>query len=196
MIINNVRLAHVAGSRKQLPEDALPEIVMMGKSNVGKSSLINCMLGRKNLARTSSTPGKTQTINFYLVENKLYFVDLPGYGYASVSKEKQSNWGEFVDQYLADRPQIRLYIQLIDMRHELGTNDRDMVEYLSSYNLPTVYILTKSDKMRRKDYEKQLAYFKKTLPVEEHCIIPFSSVTKEGREASWEQIMKHAGVGL
>ena len=168
----------------QFPENGWPEVAFVGRSNVGKSSLINTLLNRKKLARTSQNPGKTRTINFFSVEDGLYFVDLPGYGYAKVSKSESAKWGEMVEGYLKDRPQLRHIFLLMDIRHEPSANDKQIHQWCKYYNLPFTIVATKSDKIKKSQVQKHLAVIRKSLG-EDAPPIPFSSESWEGREVLW-----------
>lgn len=190
MNVQNVALKVVAGSVKQFPEDTLPEIAFVGKSNVGKSSLINSLLGRKSLARTSSAPGKTRTINWYEVDEKLFFVDLPGYGYAKVSKAEQLKWGKVIETYLHKRESLRLVLLLVDVRHAPGEGDQMMMEWLRHYGVPTLVVATKSDKIKRSQHEKQKKIIRDVLGIGKEDLLLYSSETKAGREEVWSRIMK------
>ncbi|MCL2488821.1 MAG: ribosome biogenesis GTP-binding protein YihA/YsxC [Oscillospiraceae bacterium] len=171
-----------AGLSAQLPESSLPEVVFSGRSNVGKSSLINALLGRKNLARTSGTPGKTATINFYRL-NAVRFVDLPGYGYARVSESEKKRWQSLVQGYFDAERDMRLTVQLVDMRHPPSADDWLMLDYLAERETPFVVALTKSDKLNKSEYAGRLAALQADLHVYEGLrIIPFSAVTREGVE--------------
>ena len=181
-----------AVGKKQYPEESLPEIVFIGRSNVGKSSLINSLTRRKNLARTSQTPGKTQTINFYKVELKIFaddaaihknffLVDLPGYGYAKTGKNQRQNWAKFIDDYLINRREIKFVCQLIDIRHEPQESDKKMFAWLVEKNLPVLLVATKSDKISKTEQKKNLSAIKKILGVEENSLLPFSAKNNEGR---------------
>lgn len=193
MIIKNAALETVCGITSKLPENQLPEVAFAGKSNVGKSSLINCLLNRKSLARTSGQPGKTQTINFYNVNKELYIVDLPGYGYAKVSREVSAKWGPMIENYLHTSRQLKLVFLLIDLRHEPTANDVQMYRWILSNGFSPVIVATKADKIKRSQIQKQLKILKNTLKVIEGVpIIPFSSVTKAGREEIWELIEEFA----
>ena len=178
-----------AVSRKTCPEELLPEIVFVGRSNVGKSSLINSLTHRRSLARTSGTPGKTQTINFFRVELKksdelsreLYFVDLPGYGYAKTSKTNRKLWAKFIDEYLSSKRDIKFVCQLIDMRHPPMESDLKSFASLIKKNLPVLIIATKSDKIGKTERQKHLNVIKNSLGVDEESILPYSSTKNEGR---------------
>ncbi|HPF21617.1 MAG TPA: ribosome biogenesis GTP-binding protein YihA/YsxC [Syntrophomonas sp.] len=166
---------------KSLPEDNLPEIALAGRSNVGKSSLINKIVNRKNLAKSSSTPGKTRTLNYYLINSAFYMVDLPGYGYARVSKQERDKWGKLIEKYLSSRPQLRGVIQLLDIRHPPTENDVAMQQYLEHYQVPILLIATKTDKVSRNEKNKNLAVIKKTMQLEsDQLLITFSAETGEG----------------
>lgn len=189
MNINNVALIAVAVKKEQYPEMELPEIAFVGKSNVGKSSLINCMVNRKALARTSSSPGKTRTINFYNVENIVNFVDLPGYGYARASKSEIEKWGKMIEDYLIKREQLKSIIMLIDIRHEPSQNDKMMYDWLKHYGYQIIIVATKSDKLKRSQLNKHISLISKSLQIEKgEILIPFSSETRNGRENLWEII--------
>lgn len=193
MIIKNVALETVCGITSKLPDNQLPEVAFAGKSNVGKSSLINALVNRKSLARTSGQPGKTQTINFYNVNQELYIVDLPGYGYAKVSKEVSAKWGPMIENYLHTSRQLKMVFLLIDLRHEPTANDVQMYRWILSNGFSPVIVATKADKIKRSQIQKNLKILKNTLKVMEGVpIIPFSSVTKAGREEIWELIEEYA----
>lgn len=189
MIIKSAELETVCGITSKLPENQLPEVAFAGKSNVGKSSLINALLNRKSLARTSSQPGKTQTINFYNVNKNLYFVDLPGYGYAQVSMEIRAKWGQMVERYLNKSKQLRRVFLLIDIRHEPSENDCMMYNWIIDHGYEPVIILTKLDKLKRSQVDKMVSTIKKKLqPVPGTVIIKFSAQTKQGRDEILEFI--------
>ena len=189
MIIKSVNLETVCGITSKLPVNALPEIAFAGKSNVGKSSLINALVNRKSYARTSSEPGKTQTISFYKVNNALYYVDLPGYGYAKVSMESREKWGKMIERYLHQSKQLKLVFLLVDIRHEPSANDIQMYEWMCYQGFRPVIIATKADKLGRNQIVKQCGIIKKTLGMQkEDVLIPFSAVSKQGREEIWTLI--------
>ena len=189
MIIKSAELETVCGPASRLPDNALPEIAFAGKSNVGKSSLINVLINRKSLARTSGRPGKTQTLNFYNVNKELYFVDLPGYGYAQASLESREKWGRMTERYLSMSKQLKAVFLLIDIRHEPKQNDRDMYDWIVYNGYDPVIIATKSDKISRGALPKQLKLIKETLGApKETKVIPFSALNKSGRDEIWEQI--------
>ena len=168
--------------KKQLPADTLPEIVFSGRSNVGKSTLINTLLRRKNLARTSATPGKTATINFYKLDT-MRFVDLPGYGYAKVAKDEKRKWGELIEGYFAEERDLRLVIQLCDMRHDPTADDLQMIEFMAENGLPFLVVLTKADKLNKTERAARLAAYDAIFAeFEGLTVLPYSSVTGEGRE--------------
>lgn len=193
MIIKNVSLETVCGITSKLPENTLPEVAFAGKSNVGKSSLINALMNRKSLARTSSQPGKTQTINFYNINEELYFVDLPGYGYAKVSKEIKAKWGKMIERYLRNSMQLRLVFLLIDIRHEPSANDVQMYDWIVQNGFYPIIIATKKDKINRSQLAKHIKMIKTTLDVAEGTpIVPFSAQTKEGRDEIWALIETYA----
>ena len=181
-----------AVSKKQYPEEILPQIVFIGRSNVGKSSLINSLTRRKNLARVSQTPGKTQTINFYKVNLKIsaddsiiyknfYLVDLPGYGYAKTGKSTRKTWAKFIEEFLLNSREIKFVCQLADLRHELQDSDKKMFAWLVEKNLPVLTVATKSDKLSKNEQKKNLASMKRSLGLSENFILPYSSKNNEGR---------------
>ena len=189
MNVNNVELSAVCGRKDQYPNTELPEVAFVGKSNVGKSSLINCMVNRKSLARTSQSPGKTRTINFYNVENILHFVDLPGYGYARAAKSEIAKWGKMIEEYLLERPQLKSIILLIDIRHEPSQNDKLMYDWLKHYAYKIIIVTTKSDKLKRSQINKHISIISKSLQLDkEDILIPFSSETRDGRDKLWDII--------
>ncbi len=189
MKIESSDLTNIAVRTSQYPTDMKDEFLLVGKSNVGKSSFINTILSRKNFARTSSKPGKTQTLNFYLVNDKFYLVDVPGYGYANVSKSTQKKFGLMIEEYLTKRDNLRMVFMLIDFRHKPGENDVLMYDYLKYYNLPVCLIATKYDKVKSSQKDKQEKIIKETLKIkEEDSLVLFSSITKKGREEVYRQI--------
>jgi GTP-binding protein len=186
MNVNNVSLEAVAVKKAQYPESGLPEIAFAGKSNVGKSSLINTMINRKALARTSQNPGKTRTINFYNVENALYFVDLPGYGYAKASKSEIEKWGKMIEDYLIKREQLKAIVLLVDIRHEPGENDRMMYDWLKHYGHDIIIVATKSDKLKRSQLPKHKKMLSEAFGLsKDDILIPFSSENKSGKDELW-----------
>ncbi len=196
MNVNNVSLETVCGITSTLPENTLPEFAFAGKSNVGKSSLINALINRKALARTSSQPGKTQTINFYNVEDALYFVDLPGYGYAKVSQETKEKWGKMIERYLQKSKQLKLVFLLIDIRHEPSANDKNMYEWIEYNGFEPIIIATKLDKINRSQVQKHLKMLRTGLGLKKETIlIPFSSETKQGKEEVWNIIDSYLTTG-
>lgn len=187
MIIKNVSLETVCGVTSKLPDNHLPEVAFAGKSNVGKSSLINALMNRKSLARTSAQPGKTQTINYYNINNALYFVDLPGYGYARANEAVKAKWGKMVENYLHRSKQLQIVFLLIDIRHEPSENDRIMYDWICRNGYHPVIIATKLDKIKRSQVQKQLKLIRTSLETEPGTIlIPFSAETKQGREEIYE----------
>ena len=187
MIIKSVNLDIVCGITSKLPENTLPEIAFAGKSNVGKSSLINALMNRKNYARTSQSPGKTQTINYYNINQELFFVDLPGYGYAKANEEVKAKWGKLIEDYLHQSKQIKLVMLLIDIRHKPSENDCLMYRWICDHGYKPVIIATKSDKINRSQLNKQLQMIADELQVlPETIIIPFSALNKQGREDIYE----------
>ena len=189
MVIKNVSLETVIGVTSQIPENQKMEIAFAGKSNVGKSSLINALMNRKSLARTSSQPGKTQTINFYNVNDELYFVDLPGYGYAKVSQKEKEKWGKMIEKYLHNSKVLQAVFLLIDIRHEPSANDKQMYDWIMSNGFHPIIIATKLDKIKRSQLSKQIKLIKQGLGVDSDTIvISFSSETKQGREETYDLI--------
>lgn len=189
MKIKNVELSIVCGITSKLPETDRVEIAFAGKSNVGKSSLINALMNRKALARTSATPGKTQTINFYNINDIMYLVDLPGYGYAKVSEREKEQWGKLIERYLNTSKRLKAVFLLIDIRHEPSANDRMMYEWILAQGYEPIIIATKLDKLKRSQVQKHVKMIKEGLKVlPGTIIIPFSAETKQGREEIWELI--------
>lgn len=189
MIIKNVQLETVCGITSKLPENTLPEIAFAGKSNVGKSSLINALLNRKSLARTSATPGKTQTINFYNINDAMYLVDLPGYGYAKVSEQEKVQWGKLIERYLNGSKQLKAVFLLIDIRHDPSANDKMMYNWIVDQGFQPIIIATKLDKLKRSQIQKHVKMVKEGLDLLPGTqVIPFSAETKQGRDEIWELV--------
>ncbi|MCR4843200.1 MAG: ribosome biogenesis GTP-binding protein YihA/YsxC [Eubacterium sp.] len=183
MKIKTAELDIVAGVTSTLPENTLPEVAFAGKSNVGKSSLINGLLNRKKLARTSGSPGKTQTINYYNVNGEIYFVDLPGYGYAKVSKSEREKWGQLIERYLGTSDALKAVFLLVDIRHDPSANDKMMYDWIVSNGFRPVIIATKSDKIKRSQLQKHVSAIKKGLGMEPtDMLFTFSALNKQGRE--------------
>lgn len=176
----------------QYPETELPEFALAGRSNVGKSSFINKMLNRKGLARISSKPGKTQTLNFYLINEILHFVDVPGYGYAKVSKSERAAWGKMIETYITSREQLRAVVLIVDLRHPPTQDDVMMYDFLKHYDIPCVVIATKADKIPRGKWQKYLKVTKETLDLDENDqIVLFSSETGEGKDKAWSILQSY-----
>lgn len=189
MIIKKAELETVCGVTSKLPMHTKPEFAFAGKSNVGKSSMINALLNRKSLARTSSQPGKTQTINFYCINDEWYFVDLPGYGYAKVSLEEKAKWGKMIERYLKQSSVLMRVFLLVDIRHEPSANDQMMYQWIIEHGYRPVVIATKLDKLKRSQIAKQIKLVRDGLKMEkEDILIPFSAETKQGKEEILEQI--------
>ena len=187
MIIKNVSLETVCGITSKLPENVYPEVAFAGKSNVGKSSLINALMNRKSLARTSSQPGKTQTINYYNINNEMYFVDLPGYGYAKANEKVKAQWGKMIEDYLHKSKQLKCVFLLIDIRHEPGNNDVIMYDWIKRHGYQPIIIATKLDKINRSQIQKHLKMIRTKLQADKDTImIPFSAPSKQGREEIYE----------
>lgn len=187
MIIKSAQLETVCGITSTFPKNTCPEFAFAGKSNVGKSSLINGLMNRKSLARTSSQPGKTQTVNFYLVNDQIYFVDLPGYGYAKVSVEVKEKWGKMIERYLKSSQMLKGVFLLVDIRHEPSVNDKTMYDWIVYNGYHPVVIATKLDKINRSQVQKQVKLLRSGLGMEkEEILIPFSAQTKQGRDEIWE----------
>lgn len=187
MIIKQVSLETVVGVTSKLPENVHPEVAFAGKSNVGKSSLINALMNRKSLARTSAQPGKTQTINYYNVNDSIYFVDLPGYGYARANEKVKAQWGKMIEDYLHRSRQLKCVFLLIDIRHEPGTNDVIMYDWIKKHGYQPVIIATKLDKINRSQVQKQIKLIRTKLNTDQNTIvIPFSATTKQGRDEIYE----------
>lgn len=191
MIIRSINLETVCGVTSTLPENNRPEVAFAGKSNVGKSSLINALMNRKSYARISATPGKTQTINFYNINDEMYLVDLPGYGYARVSEKEKERWGQMIERYLHSSAQLRAVFLLIDIRHDPSANDRMMYKWVVEQGYNPIIIATKLDKIKRSQVQKHVKMLKEGLElVPGTKVIPFSSQTKQGRDEIWELIEK------
>ncbi|MFR3729556.1 ribosome biogenesis GTP-binding protein YihA/YsxC [Lacrimispora sp.] len=189
MIIKTVDLETVCGITSKLPENTKPEFAFVGKSNVGKSSLINALMNRKSFARTSSQPGKTQTINFYNINDAFYYVDLPGYGYAKVSLEVKAKWGKMIENYLHKSPMLQRVFLLIDIRHEPSGNDKSMYDWIVYQGYQPVIIATKLDKLKRSQVQKSLKILRSGLGIgSDVTVIAFSAETKQGREEIWDLI--------
>ena len=189
MVIKNVSLETVCGITSKIPDNAYNEVAFAGKSNVGKSSLINALMNRKSLARTSAQPGKTQTINFYNINDAMYLVDLPGYGYAKASEEVKAKWGKMIENYLHTSKKLKAVFLLIDIRHDPSANDRMMYEWMVYQGFAPIIIATKLDKIKRSQIQKQVKAIRLALGVEPGTvIIPFSAETKQGRDEIWELI--------
>lgn len=194
MIIKTVELETVCGITSTLPENTRPEFAFAGKSNVGKSSLINTLMNRKAYARTSSQPGKTQTINFYNINDTLYYVDLPGYGYAKVTQEVKAKWGKMIENYLHKSPMLKCVFLLIDIRHEPSVNDKTMYDWVVFNGYQPVIIATKLDKIKRSQVQKHLKMVRQGLGIgQDVTVIPFSAETKQGREEIWALIEEMTG---
>ncbi len=189
MIIKNAELETVCGVTSKLPDNQAVEIAFAGKSNVGKSSLINGLLNRKALARTSSQPGKTQTINFYKINDAFYFVDLPGYGYAKVSASEREKWGKMIERYLNTSKQLKLVFLLVDIRHEPSANDKMMYDWVVHSGFQPVIIATKADKIKRSQLQKNLKIIRTKLEMgKDDLIFPFSALSKQGKDEIWDYI--------
>jgi GTP-binding protein len=192
MKVHNAEIVISAVQPEQYPNTKLPEIALAGRSNVGKSSFINTLINRKGLARTSGKPGKTQTLNFYLIEEALHFVDVPGYGYAKVSKTERAKWGKMIETYITEREQLQAVVSLVDMRHDPTADDIQMYEFLKYYNIPVIVVATKCDKIKKNQWNKHESAIKKKLNFDpSDNFIIFSSETKEGKEKAWEAIEKY-----
>lgn len=196
MIIKQVNLETVCGITSRIPDNTLPEIAFAGKSNVGKSSLINALMNRKSLARTSSQPGKTQTINFYNINDAMYLVDLPGYGYAKVSENERAKWGKMIENYLHTSKQLKAVFLLIDIRHTPGANDKTMYDWIVYQGYQPIIIATKLDKLKRSQVQKALKEVRAGLGLDSTgIVIPFSAQTKQGREEIWQVMDELIGYG-
>lgn len=187
---NNAEIVLSAVSKAHYPQDDMPEIALAGRSNVGKSSFINTLLGRKNLARTSSKPGKTQLLNFYNIDDKIRFVDVPGYGYAKVSKTERAKWGKMIEEYLTSRDNLRAVVSLVDMRHDPSADDIQMYEFLKYYEIPVIVVATKADKIPRGKWNKHESSIKKKLNFDgTDAFVVFSSETRQGFDQAWDAIL-------
>lgn len=175
---------------EQYPSGGLPEIALAGRSNVGKSSFINSLINRKNLARTSSKPGKTQTLNFYIINDMLHFVDVPGYGFAKVSKTEREAWGRMIETYITMREELKAVVQIVDLRHKPTVDDVNMYEFLKYYGVPVIVIATKADKIPKGKWEKHAKVVKQTLDIASSDeLVLFSSETKKGKDEAWNAIL-------
>ena len=184
----------IAVNPSQDPEDELPEIAFAGRSNVGKSSFINSMINRKNLARTSGKPGKTRTINFYIINDEFRFVDLPGYGYAQVSKAEQKKWGDIIDKYLTNRENLREIILIVDMRHEPTDQDLMMYDWIKAFGFSGIVLATKADKISRGSWQKNLKVIRQKLDIKDaSLVIPYSSENKTNKEEVWSILSEKLG---
>ncbi|HBG7379447.1 TPA: YihA family ribosome biogenesis GTP-binding protein [Clostridioides difficile] len=190
MKIRSSKITMSAVNKSQYPSEGIPEIALAGRSNVGKSSIINTLLNRRNFARTSQTPGKTRTINFYLINNEFYFVDLPGYGYAKIAKSEKEKWGGIMERYLESRQELCSIFLLVDIRHEPTADDKLMYEWIKHFGYNCVVIATKADKISRGQYQKHISIIRKKLQMESsEKVIPVSSLKKTGVEELWEEIV-------
>ena len=187
---HNAEILLSAANKSHYPQDDIPEIALAGRSNVGKSSFINTLLNRKNLARTSGKPGKTQLLNFFNIDDKLRFVDVPGYGYARVSKKEREKWGRMIEEYLTSRENLRAVVSLVDLRHDPSADDVQMYEFLTYYDIPVILVATEADRIPRGKWNKHESVIKKKLDFDKNDdFILFSSVTKDGLDASWDAIL-------
>ena len=190
---HNADILLSATNKSHYPQDDIPEVALAGRSNVGKSSFINTMLNRKNLARTSGKPGKTQLLNFFNIDDKLRFVDVPGYGYARVSKKEREKWGKMIEEYLTSRENLRAVVSLVDLRHEPSADDVQMYEFLKYYEIPVILVATKADKIPRGKWNKHESMIKKKLDFDKtDTFIIFSSVNKSGVEEAWDAIFDYS----
>ena len=190
---HNADILLSATNKGHYPQDDIPEVALAGRSNVGKSSFTNTMLNRKNLARTSGKPGKTQLLNFFNIDDKLRFVDVPGYGYARVSKKEREKWGKMIEEYLTTRENLRAVVSLVDLRHEPSADDVQMYEFLKYYEIPVILVATKADKIPRGKWNKHESMIKKKLDFDKtDTFIIFSSVNKTGVEEAWDAIFDYS----
>lgn len=192
MKITQAEIVISAVGPNQYPTDALPEIALAGRSNVGKSSFINKMIQRKSLARTSSQPGKTQTLNFYKLNEAFYFVDVPGYGYAKVAKSERERWGKFIEEYITTRENLRVVVLLVDIRHEPTKDDQQMYQWLQYIEVPRIVVATKADKIPKGKIQKHLKQVKETLQMDKETpLIAFSSETAYGKDEAWKLLNQY-----
>ena len=190
---HNADILLSATNKSHYPQDDIPEVALAGRSNVGKSSFITTMLNRKNLARTSGKPGKTQLLNFFNIDDKLRFVDVPGYGYARVSKKEREKWGKMIEEYLTTRENLRAVVSLVDLRHEPSADDVQMYEFLKYYEIPVILVATKADKIPRGKWNKHESMIKKKLDFDKtDTFIIFSSINKTGVEEAWAAISHYS----
>ena len=190
---HNADILLSATNKSHYPQDDILEVALAGRSNVGKSSFINTMLNRKNLARTSGKPGKTQLLNFFNIDDKLRFVDVPGYGYARVSKKEREKWGKMIEEYLTSRENLRAVVSLVDLRHEPSADDVQMYEFLKYYEIPVILVATKADKIPRGKWNKHESMIKKKLDFDKtDTFIIFSSINKTGVEEAWDAIFDYS----
>lgn len=195
MNINEIQHAEIeisAVSPKQYPENGYPEVALAGRSNVGKSSFINTLMNRKKLARTSGKPGKTRTLNFFNIEEEIFFVDVPGYGYAKVSKKEQQKWGDMMNEYFSTREELVLTVLLVDLRHKPTEQDQQMYEFLKYYDVPVLVVATKADKVKKSKQNKHIQQVVNTLDLdEEDSILVFSSFDRRGKQEVWNKILEY-----
>lgn len=192
MKVTSAEIVISAVRHEQYPDDGLPHIALAGRSNVGKSSFINKMINRKALARTSSKPGKTQTLNFYLINEMLYFVDVPGYGYAKVSKSEREAWGKMIETYMTKSENLKVVLLIVDLRHPPSKDDVMMYEFLKHYEIPTIVIATKADKIPKGKWQKHIKDVKETLQLEKtDPLVLFSSETGQGKDEAWSTLFKY-----
>ena len=191
MKIRSSEITMSAVNKSQYPDEGIPEIALVGRSNVGKSSTVNTLLNRRNFARISQTPGKTRTINFYLINNEFFFTDLPGYGYAKIAKSEKDKWGKIMERYLEDREELCAIFLLVDIRHEPTNDDVMMYEWIKHFGYNCVVIATKSDKISRGQYQKHISIIRKKLQLDaDEKVIPISSLKKTGVEDVWDEIVR------
>ena len=191
MKIRSSEITMSAVNKSQYPDEGIPEIALVGRSNVGKSSTVNTLLNRRNFARISQTPGKTRTINFYLINNEFFFTDLPGYGYAKIAKSEKDKWGKIMERYLEDREELCAIFLLVDIRHEPTNDDVMMYEWIKHFGYNCVVIATKSDKISRGQYQKHISIIRKKLQLDaDEKVIPISSLKKTGVEDVWNEIVR------